>query len=428
MKRSVNPNRNISSIILPPRITLTAKNLPPRITSTPKLGDHTVEPNIGLVSTAKNIIGGTLSRFIGKDDDEYKECIQVTFHVHLPQHIERFGEPVVVGSCKELGNWRMVRILLTQPNKREFPTYWRSQPIEIQPSKDEIKYKYGVFDRSSGRVEFEGEGERHNRTLDTKTNDQYDIWKNNNRFRIFNLNEFAFIRCIYDAVNDENLKDKVMQFQLLLTNHRTHTLNFMTLDFITQRYQKKEKRLFLSVLLGYYIIDKGSPAFIFQLPKQFRSELLLEAFEHVQQDTFTSDIKPIIAPVVAALVRHNAMVMISFEWLRIFRVAQFVDPAYTFVDEFIGAHYDKKYISRLLKEWPEIVKPHLDRIDESTYIKIAKWLISCCSNMETVNIMSQYNIEDTLLRSNNEICVDYVVNALMPAVHEDYIKTLKKLI
>ncbi|CAG8818135.1 16786_t:CDS:1, partial [Gigaspora rosea] len=42
--------------------------------------------------------------------------------------------------------------------------------------------------------------------------------------------------------------------------------------------------------------------FTFQLSKQFRSELLLEAIEHVQQDTFTSDIKPIMAPVVAALV------------------------------------------------------------------------------------------------------------------------------
>ncbi|CAG8777321.1 31243_t:CDS:2 [Gigaspora margarita] len=380
--------------------------------------DQTVEPNIGIVNAAKNIIGGTLSRFIGKDDDEYKECIQVTFHVHLPQHIERFGEPVVVGSCKELGNWKMVTILLTQPNKREFPTYWRSQPIEIQPSKDEIKYKYGVFDRSGGRVEFEGVGESNNRILDTKTNDQYDIWQNNIPFRIFKLNEFAFIRCIYDAVNDENLKDKVMQFQLLLANQRAHTLNFMTLDFITQRYLKKEKRLFLCVLLGYYIKHKGSPAFIFKLPKQFRSKFLLEALEHVQQDTFTSDIKPIIAPVVAALVRHNAIVMASFEWLRIFRVAQFVDPAYTFVDEFIGAHYvDEEYISRLLNEWPKIVKPHLDKIDESTYIKIAKWLISCYLNMENANIVPQ-----------GVTLVDYVVNVFMPAVHEDYIKTLKKQI
>ncbi|RIB18334.1 hypothetical protein C2G38_2310605 [Gigaspora rosea] len=82
------------------------------------------------------------------------------------------------------------------------------------------------------------------------------------------------------------------------------------------------------------------PVFTFQFPKQFRSELLLEALEYAQQDTFTSDIKPIMAPVVAALVRHNAMVMVSFEWLRVFRVAQFADPAYTFVYGFIDAHYE----------------------------------------------------------------------------------------
>ncbi|CAG8815743.1 35456_t:CDS:2, partial [Gigaspora margarita] len=365
------------------------------------------EQSVGIVNAAKNIIGGTFSRIMGKDEDRYTECVQITFHVHLPPHIERFGEPVIVGNCKELGSWKMVTILLTQPHKREHPTYWRSHPVEIQLGRDEIKYKYGVFNRGSGRVEYEGEGERQNRTLDTRTNDQYDIWQNNRSLYIFDLNEFAFVRCIYDAVNNENLKDKVMQFQLLLTNHRTHALNFITLDFITQRYQKKEKRLFLCVLLGYFINFRKDPrVFTFQLPKQFRSELLLEALEHVQQDTFTSDIKPIMAPVVAALVRHNAMEMVSFEWLRIFRVAQFVDPAYTFVDGFIGAHYGKEKISRLLKEWPKIVKPHLDRVNERNYIKISKWLISCCSNMETLNIMWRDNIDHTL-SIDNEIAPDF---------------------
>ncbi|CAG8764642.1 9708_t:CDS:2, partial [Gigaspora rosea] len=214
----------------------------------------------------------------------------------------------------------MITTLLTQPSKRERPTYWKSHPVEIKLGKDEIKYKYGVFNRGNGRVEWEGEV---NRTLDTRTNDQYDIWQNNRRLYIFNLNEFAFIKCIYDAVNNENLK--VMQFQLLF---------------------------------------RMDPVFTFQFPKQFRSELLLEALEYAQQDTFTSDIKPIMAPVVAALVRHNAMVMVSFEWLRVFRVAQFADPAYTFVYGFIDAHYGKEQISCLLKEWPKIVKLHLDRMDE----------------------------------------------------------------
>ncbi|RIB16990.1 hypothetical protein C2G38_2038117 [Gigaspora rosea] len=343
-------------------------------------------PNTGMLNTAKNIIGGTISRFMGYED-KYTECVKITFHVHLPQHIERFGDPMIVGSCKELGSWKMVTIILTQPHKREYPTYWRSHPVEIQLGRDEIKYKYGVLNRGNNRVEFEGEGERQNRTLDTRTNDQYDIWQNNKRLYILDLNEFAFIRCIYDAVNNENIKDKVMQFQLLLTNHRAHALNSITLDFITQRYQnKKETRLFLCVLLGYFIkFHKDPRVFTFQLPKQFRSELLLEALDHVQQDTFTSDIKPIMAPVVAAL---------------------FIDPAYTFVDGFIGAHYGKEQILRLLKEWSKIVKPHLHRMDERTYIRISKWLISCCSNMETLNIMWRDNIDHTF-SIDNEIVTDF---------------------
>ncbi|CAG8762326.1 20276_t:CDS:2, partial [Dentiscutata erythropus] len=350
-------------------------------------------PDESILAKTKNIV----SSFMGgsKDDDKYGEYVKITFHVHLPPHIERYGEPVIVGNCKELGSWRMITIKLIQPYRQEYPTYWRSHTVEIQLGRDEIKYKYGIFNR--GSVDYEGENDRQNRTLDIRTNDQYDIWQNNNNYNIWGLREFAFTKCIYDAVNTENLKDKVMQFQLLLENHRDRVLNNATIEFIMQNCQsKRDKRLFLCVLLGYYIKHCKDPrALTFQLPSHFRSDSLLEALENVQEDTFISDIKPIMAPVVAALVRHNAIVIVSFDWLKVFRVAQILDPRYTFVDGFIGVRYNKEQISRLLKEWPRVVKPYLFKAEERIHTKIAKWLISFCSNMETLNIMWRDNIYHT---------------------------------
>ncbi|CAG8755079.1 13605_t:CDS:2, partial [Dentiscutata heterogama] len=212
---------------------------------------------------------------------------------------------------------------------QEYPTFWQSHTVDIQLGRGEIRYKYGIFNR--GAVEYEEENDKYSRTLDISTNDQYDMWQNNNRYNICSLGEFAFIKCIYDAVNTENLKDKHCQ-------------------------SKVDKRLFLCVFLGYYF--KDARALNHQLPTHFRSDLLFEALENVQEDTFTSDIKLIMAPVVAALVRHNAIVMVSFDWLRVFRVAQLLDPRYTFVDGIFGVRYDKEQISRLLKEWPKVVKPY----------------------------------------------------------------------
>ncbi|CAG8604391.1 25094_t:CDS:2, partial [Cetraspora pellucida] len=345
----------------------------------------------GVISTLKNVGQAAASLLFGKDEDKYAygESVLVTFHVHLPPGIERHGEPVIVGNCEELGGWKMITIKLTQPHRREYSTYWRSHPIDIRIGRDDIKYKYGIFNQSRRSIDYEGEGEIQNRTLDTRTNDQYDIWQNNKSHGIYNLREFAFVKCIYDAVNNENLKDKVMQFQSLLENHKNHTINSITIEFIMQRYQdKKEKRLFLCVLLGYHIKYRRDPySFTSQMPTHFRSDCLLEALQSVQYDTFTSNIKPIMTPVVVALVRHNATVRKSFEWLKIFQVAQVLDPNYSFVDGFMNVRYDSEHISHLLKEWPKIVGPHLDQLDDRVYNKIAKWLISFCSKMETLNII-----------------------------------------
>ncbi|CAG8475849.1 16012_t:CDS:1, partial [Acaulospora morrowiae] len=68
--------------------------------------------------------------FGSKNDDSFQTC-KVTFHVHLPQNVERHGQPMVIGSCEELGRWSQVGIMLEQPDRGRFPTYWRSETVDI---------------------------------------------------------------------------------------------------------------------------------------------------------------------------------------------------------------------------------------------------------------------------------------------------------
>ncbi|CAG8765761.1 4252_t:CDS:2, partial [Acaulospora morrowiae] len=70
------------------------------------------------------------SLFSRKNEDSFQTC-KVTFHVHLPPNIEHHGQPVVIGSCKELGRWDQVVVMLERPDRSRFPTYWRSETVDI---------------------------------------------------------------------------------------------------------------------------------------------------------------------------------------------------------------------------------------------------------------------------------------------------------
>src|SRR5439155_10886013 len=110
-------------------------------------------------------------RFISsKDENE----IKVIFHVHLPEGIEQYGQPAVLGDVKDLGSWKKPNVKLYQPYPKNL-TYWQSNPVTISTSNigRNIHYKYALT--SGQTIEFEGQD---NRTLDTTRNDQFDIWKN----------------------------------------------------------------------------------------------------------------------------------------------------------------------------------------------------------------------------------------------------------
>ncbi|UZO24837.1 uncharacterized protein OCT59_017131 [Rhizophagus irregularis] len=134
-----------------------------------------------------------------------------TFHVLLPENIERNGQPVVLGNVKELGYWKNPIVKLRQLFPQNL-TYWKSDPVTILVSNfEKIQYKYAIYTSKSKlfggeeKIEFEGIDAQDNRTLNIGINDHFDIWK---------IREFAFVDYIYDSIEANNFKDKVVDYQL----------------------------------------------------------------------------------------------------------------------------------------------------------------------------------------------------------------------
>src|SRR5436305_15073902 len=115
------------------------------------------------------------------------------FHVHLPPNISSSGTPCIIGSVPELGSWDQIGVKLQQQSG----TYWVSKEIKFPVSYNEkniqIKYKYAVTSKpflSRIEVYHEGYNERDDRTLENFTENQFDIWYDNNTHRIDRLRDF----------------------------------------------------------------------------------------------------------------------------------------------------------------------------------------------------------------------------------------------
>ncbi|RIA80717.1 hypothetical protein C1645_838197, partial [Glomus cerebriforme] len=339
-----------------------------------------------------------------------------TFHVHLPEEIEKCGQPVVIGNVKELGLWEKPIVKLRQPFPQN-PTYWQSEPVVISflnvQVNDDIKYKYAIHMPRSyyGREEkivFEGNYDSDNRILDTVRSDQFCIWENNfeinQRFHINPnmINDFAFIDYVFNSIKSpDDLKDKIMIYQYLLTHFKDLTIRTSSLKFIFNRLEDKlqEKRLFLCLVLGYFVQRQKMGNYRhYKLPPTFPSQCLLEAFEDYKQETLPSDTKEQMYTAITTLVQHNAFRM-KFDWLIIFTIATEVDPGYTFLDRLRALKYSSdNLLTKFIKE-AEMIKIYTEGIELETYVKLAKWLIQLCHNMDSLfklwsNVLSHNNVFD----------------------------------
>ncbi|CAB5385552.1 unnamed protein product [Rhizophagus irregularis] len=330
----------------------------------------------------------------------------IIFHVHLPEGIEKDGYPIVLGDGKELGSWETPIVKLHQPFSQN-PTYWRSDPVIISLSNvNEIKviqYKYAIHikryhHKLGGTIAFEGNSIQDNRTLDIERNDQFDVWKNNYSFYINNNNirDFAFVDYIYNTIKENNLKEKVLEYQYLLTHHKELTIRALTFKFIINRVdvRSREKRLFLCLLLGYFISMQGE---FYELPDQFPSASLLKALHGYKLEDLPSDAEGHMYTAITFLVQNNAFQM-KFDWLIIFTIASEVDPNYDFIERLRALKYsNENYLANFIKKAEMIIRPNIHGNEFETYVKLAKWLIQLCHNMDSL-----FELWDDVLLHNNK--------------------------
>ncbi|CAI2184234.1 5017_t:CDS:2, partial [Funneliformis geosporum] len=323
--------------------------------------------------------------FISKDRKNEDEIIFI-FHVHMPENIDKIGQPVVLGDGQELGFWEQPNIKLHQPLPQS-PTYWRSDSVKISVSITtegyDIQYKYAICEKESEKNILEGNSNRENRTLDIMRIDQFGIWKNTydlpNKFRLFPkyIRDFAFVDYIYNSVNVNNLKDKVLEYQYLLSIYNELTIRVSEPNFIINHIDDKlrEKRLFSCLLLGYYVSRQNT---IYELPNQFPSDLLLDALEGYKQEVLPSDTKDPMYNAITTLIHHNAFKM-QFNWLKVFTIDVVVESNYMFIDRLRTLKYPNNH---LLTKFIEEVKVVMPYIDNHKFEKLAKWLIELCQDMD----------------------------------------------
>ncbi|PKY26550.1 hypothetical protein RhiirB3_513718 [Rhizophagus irregularis] len=319
--------------------------------------------------------------------------LSFTFHILLPENIEENGQPVVLGNVKELGSWNNPIVKLRQPFPQN-PTYWKSDPVAISVSNfGNVQYNYAIhtpkftlFGRE-GKIIFEGIDVQDRRTLNIKITDQFDIWR---------IRGFAFVDYIYDSTEVNNFKDKVVEYQRLLILHNDLTIRASNPKFIINRIDNnlKGKRLFLCILLGYYISKReGSP---YVLLDNFPSNLLLNAFEDYKQEILPKDSKDQMYTAILTLIKHNAFQM-KFDWLIIFTIVSEVDPDYTFIDHLKALKYSDENLTKFIESC-KMIKSYIENIKLESYVKIAKWLIPLCHNIDSL-----LKIWNDILFHNNEI-------------------------
>ncbi|PKY48629.1 hypothetical protein RhiirA4_525636 [Rhizophagus irregularis] len=346
--------------------------------------------------------------------------LSFTFHILLPENIERNGQPVILGDVKELGSWKNPIVKLRQPFLQN-PTYWKSDPVTISVSNfEKIQYKYAIHTSKSmlfggeEKIEFEGIDSQDNRTLNIEINDQFDIWK---------MHGFAFVDYIYDSIEANNFKDKVVEYQRLLTLHNDLTIRASNPKFIINQIHNdlKEKRLFLCILLGYYVSKREvSPR---ELPKNFPSNLLLNALENYKQEILPLGTKDQMYTAIITLIKHNAFQM-KFDWLIIFKIMIEVDPNCTFIKHLKALKYSDENLAKFIERC-KIIKIYTENIKLESYVEIAKWLIQLCYDIDSL-----LKIWNDVLIHNDEI--DYslfecFIGQISDAVAlESYFRSLSK--
>ncbi|CAG8489458.1 2568_t:CDS:2, partial [Dentiscutata heterogama] len=371
-----------------------------------------------------NFVGKIFEKVIpkGNNDD-----IVIVFYVHMPRIINDIGVPYVVGNIPELGEWDKDKATIKLTEKKisgKATSCWESKPVRIPlaqfAKKVTIEYKYAIKEKGKKNKNkpliFEG---GDNRVLEVDGGDKYEIWKENDKIKFpLELGDVYLVKIIYDSVIPENLKEKIMNYEKILDIYPRSTKAATSIDFIMNSFledRSLEKRLFLCVLLGYYV--KGRDSQYSSLPPKFQSSLVFETIQNINAETLPSGTYKILAFTIPLLVRHNCIFLSeSLDWLKVFGVANFIDPKYEFLNYISDLSYSEKTMNNFFKSFNESVTPIIHTIDDKElYAKIVEWLFRQCYLMKFLvtvwqEIVNHDDEIDELLRPNLIERARYILN------------------
>ncbi|CAG8447095.1 15140_t:CDS:10 [Dentiscutata erythropus] len=311
------------------------------------------------------------------DDEIIDPHLSITsvFYVHLPQTVDtNYHQPAILGSCATLGKWKVPKVLLNR--KSQNSTLWVSEPVRI-PTDENVFYKYAIcrhdskwYKLNKGKLvidSFEGYGERSNREMKLLEN-HYDLWQDNNYMHI-NIRalktDFQFVNCIFENIKDiQTLKDRIMEYQYIYRQHKELTNSATNIKFIQNKLLSsafKEQRLFLCLLLGYYMLqpNKFTQDNIY-LPREFPSNNLLEDLVNVESDFSPSDTRHFVAQAIRALVQHNSKYGFT-TWFKMFALAPTLDESYAFIDSIEIYDFGNRS-AKFFDALENNVKPHIDEL------------------------------------------------------------------
>ena len=319
-------------------------------------------------------------RPIPQNSDE----VVTTFHVHMPKVKD---EVCVVGNICELGNWDEVKVCL---KRYKGSNYWYSDPVRIPTCRFErnsnVLYKYVIISKSGGFISrlwnsaisytFEGHNDRDDRELVPEEN-QYDIWKRNFKYPIYEQDiseSFCFPAQIFETITEANLNTKLMDYQRLFKQYRDLCLKTVNIKFISNyAYEANQdaQRVFLCILLGM-IVKSSYQNHEVRLENTFPSADLLNSLAFIDGDnTMLKEAVDFLSHAVRMLVPHNWHTSYSFEWLRMFEVAAFIDPKYSFLDSVrrrdLNPDESDRFCKLLLEQ-----KPNVEREKDYQYLRFCR--------------------------------------------------------
>jgi len=232
------------------------------------------------------------------------------------------------------------------------------------------------FWNNTTSITYEGYDDTENRELVPREN-QYDMWKRSYKYQIYDRDiseSFCFPAQIFETITEANLNNKLMDYQRLFKQYRGLCLKTVNIKFISKyAYEANQdaQRVFLCILLGIFVKSSYHNHEV-RLENAFPSADLLNSLAFIDGDsTMLKEAVDFLSHAVRVLVRHNWHTSYSFEWLRMFEVAAFIDPKYSFLDSVrrrdLNPDESDRFCKLLLEQ-----KPNVEREKDYQYLRFCR--------------------------------------------------------